>query len=54
MIYSIVLHCCACRLEDDYVVEKCLGKGGFGKVYRVKRKFDSADYAIKIINLPRK
>ena len=41
----------ACRLENDYVMEKCLGKGGFGVVYHVKRKFDSADYAIKIIKL---
>ena len=32
-------------------MEKCLGKGGFGVVYHVKRKFDSADYAIKIIKL---
>ena len=54
MMYSTVLHCRSCRLENDYVVEKCLGKGGFGKVYHVKRKFDRADYAIKIINLPRK
>ena len=49
-----MLHYHVCRLEKDYVVEKRLGKGGFGVVYHVKRKFDRADYAIKIIKLPRK
>ena len=42
------------RLEKDYVVVKPLRKGEFGVVCHVKRRFDCAEYAVKIIKLPNK
>lgn len=32
----------------------CLGKGGFGIVFKAKKKFDEYDYAVKRITLPNK
>ena len=40
------------RLENDFDVKGCLGKGGFGVVYHVKAKVDRKEYAIKVIKLP--
>ena len=53
-IISFILHCHTCRLEKDYVVEKHLGKGGFGVVHHVKRRPDRGEYALKIIKLSSK
>ena len=51
MVYSLI-HVNVYRLEKDFDVKKCLGKGGFGVVYHVKAKIDCKEYAIKIIKLP--
>ena len=37
---------------DDYVFEKIIGKGSFGKVYKVQKKTNKLTYAIKVLNLP--
>lgn len=37
---------------EDYEFEKIIGKGSFGKVYRVQKKSNKHTYAIKILNLP--
>ena len=37
---------------DDYVFEKIIGKGSFGRVYKVQKKSNKYTYAIKILNLP--
>jgi len=42
------------RFKKDYEMKQRLGKGGFGVVYRVKKKFDRAEYAVKIVRLPRR
>ena len=38
------------RIHDRYVVEKVLGEGSFGKVYRVK-DMDGTIYALKLLHL---
>ncbi|CAG9759267.1 unnamed protein product [Ceutorhynchus assimilis] len=42
------------RFEADFTLIDCLGKGGFGIVFRVKQKYDDCDYAIKRITLNEK
>ena len=37
---------------DDYVFEKIIGKGRFGKVYKVHKKSNKYTNAIKVLNLP--
>jgi serine/threonine protein kinase len=37
---------------NDYVFEKIIGKGSFGKVYKVHKKSNKYIYAIKVLNLP--
>ncbi|KAJ2722072.1 hypothetical protein GGI07_003559 [Coemansia sp. Benny D115] len=39
------------RYHDDFVQLRCLGKGGFGKVYEVRNKLDSRRYAVKLIKI---
>ena len=36
------------------MVQEKLGKGGFAVVYHMRKKFDRADYAVKIIRLRRR
>lgn len=36
---------------EDFVVLKMIGKGSFGQVFKVLRKFDQEIYAMKIINI---
>ena len=42
------------RLEMEYKVMENLGEGGFGVVFRVKNELDDTEYAVKIIELPKK
>lgn len=37
---------------NDFEIIRCLGKGGFGIVFEVKKKIDECSYAIKRIKLP--
>lgn len=37
---------------NDFETIRCLGKGGFGIVFEVKKKIDECSYAIKRIKLP--
>jgi len=39
-------------IVDDYVFEKIIGKGSFGKVYKVHKNSNKYTYAIKVLNLP--
>ncbi|KAJ2797238.1 hypothetical protein H4R20_005254, partial [Coemansia guatemalensis] len=39
------------RYHDDFVQLRCLGKGGFGKVYEVRNKLDGRPYAVKHIRI---
>ncbi|KAJ2366727.1 hypothetical protein H4S01_002547, partial [Coemansia sp. RSA 2610] len=39
------------RYHDDFVQLRCLGKGGFGKVYEVRNKLDGRPYAVKHIKI---
>jgi translation initiation factor 2-alpha kinase 4 len=40
---------CVTKLKQDFVVGESLGKGGFGNIYKAKRKSDNKEFAIKII-----
>ena len=40
------------RFFQDFETEKCLGKGGFGVVFKAKNKMDNRSYAVKRIRLP--
>jgi serine/threonine protein kinase len=40
---------CVTKLKRDFVVGESLGKGGFGNIYKAKRKSDNKEFAIKII-----
>ncbi|ORX66451.1 kinase-like protein [Linderina pennispora] len=39
------------RYHDDFIQLRCLGKGGFGKVYEVRNKLDGRRYAVKQIRI---
>lgn len=39
-----------CSVFDDYTVVELIGKGSFGKVYKVKSNRDGNIYALKEIN----
>ncbi|CAH1964479.1 unnamed protein product [Acanthoscelides obtectus] len=41
------------RYVNDFDTVRCLGKGGFGVVFEVKKKIDECNYAIKRITLPK-
>ncbi|XP_047127931.1 eukaryotic translation initiation factor 2-alpha kinase 3 isoform X1 [Hydra vulgaris] len=41
------------RYITDFQHLECLGKGGFGVVFKAKKKIDDCEYAIKRIYLPR-
>jgi serine/threonine protein kinase/formylglycine-generating enzyme required for sulfatase activity len=43
-------HNCGTNLSDRYVLERRLGKGGMGAVYKAKHKFLKSLHAIKIIS----
>lgn len=34
---------------DSYIIEKCIGKGGFSKVFQVRKKLSGQMYAMKIL-----
>lgn len=38
------------RFASDFVKLECIGKGGFGRVWRVRNRLDGMDYAIKSVN----
>nr|CAH7751849.1 unnamed protein product [Callosobruchus chinensis] len=40
------------RYMNDFDTVRCLGKGGFGVVFEVKKRIDECNYAIKRITLP--
>lgn len=40
------------RYLTDFEHTECLGKGGFGIVFRAKNKVDENNYAVKRITLP--
>lgn len=42
------------RFANDFETVSCLGKGGFGVVFKVRQKIDECNYAIKRITLPEK
>lgn len=42
------------RFLTDFDLVQCLGRGGFGVVFKVKNKLDEVEYAIKRIVLPTK
>lgn len=41
------------RFANDFETVSCLGKGGFGIVFEVRRILDECCYAIKRITLPK-
>lgn len=41
------------RFANDFETVSCLGKGGFGIVFEVRRNLDECCYAIKRITLPK-
>ena len=53
---SFILYNCLLLFHTRYLVDfdhlECLGKGGFGVVFKAKKKIDECDYAIKRIYLP--
>ena len=40
------------RFADEFECIECLGKGGYGIVFRAKNKVDDQEYAVKRIALP--
>ncbi|RDD36693.1 Eukaryotic translation initiation factor 2-alpha kinase 3 [Trichoplax sp. H2] len=40
------------RLDSEFELKEKLGRGGYGVVYKAKKKFDDQDYALKIVRLP--
>ncbi|KAJ2452895.1 hypothetical protein EV183_002632 [Coemansia sp. RSA 2336] len=48
---TIVMDVQRSRYHDDFVQLRCLGKGGFGKVYEVRNKLDGRPYAVKQIKI---
>lgn len=47
-------HSFTSRFTNDFETVSCLGKGGFGVVFKVRQKIDECNYAIKRITLPQK
>jgi len=45
---SLERMCILTTFEEDYEIEKLIGKGSFGKVYLVKRKSDDKKFAAKM------
>jgi len=41
-----------CRYSSDFDHIECIGKGGFGVVFKAKNKIDGCNYAVKRIYLP--
>ncbi|EDV20817.1 uncharacterized protein TRIADDRAFT_60719 [Trichoplax adhaerens] len=39
-------------LDSEFELKEKLGRGGYGVVYKAKKKFDDQDYALKIVRLP--
>ena len=39
------------RFASDFVRLNALGKGGYGRVWRVRNKLDGVDYAVKIVKI---
>lgn len=37
------------RFASDFIKLECLGKGGFGKVWRARNRLDGMDYAVKSV-----
>jgi serine/threonine protein kinase len=37
--------------KNDFVVQKFLGKGSYGAVYKVLRKSDNKEYAMKEVKI---
>ena len=40
------------RLDSEFELQEKLGRGGYGIVYKAKKKFDDQHYALKIVRLP--
>ena len=45
--FLTLLSCCAAVSKANFVYHFCIGKGGFGKVWRVERKKAKQYYAMK-------
>ncbi|KAJ1789595.1 hypothetical protein LPJ59_005315, partial [Coemansia sp. RSA 2399] len=48
---SMILDMQRSRYHDDFIQLRCLGKGGFGKVFEVRNKLDGRRYAVKQIKI---
>ncbi|KAJ1663603.1 hypothetical protein EV178_004867 [Coemansia sp. RSA 1646] len=48
---SMIIDMQRSRYHDDFIQLRCLGKGGFGKVYEVRNKLDGRRYAVKQIKI---
>ncbi|KAJ2803226.1 hypothetical protein H4R21_002115 [Coemansia helicoidea] len=48
---SVMMDAQRSRYHDDFVQLRCLGRGGFGKVYEVRNKLDGRPYAVKLIKI---
>ena len=42
------------KFKELFTFKEYLGKGGFAVVYHMRKTFDHADYAVKIIRLRRR
>jgi serine/threonine protein kinase len=38
---------------SDFDIGECIGRGNFGEIYRVTKKSDDAEYALKAIHMNR-
>ena len=45
------VHAVLCRYIADFDQEACLGRGGFGVVFRARNRLDDCVYAVKRIAL---
>ncbi|KAI8323440.1 kinase-like protein [Martensiomyces pterosporus] len=48
---SMVMDMQRSRYHDDFIQLRCLGRGGFGKVFEVRNKLDGRRYAVKQIKI---
>ncbi|KAJ1726233.1 hypothetical protein LPJ61_005330, partial [Coemansia biformis] len=48
---TVIMDAQRSRYHDDFVQLRCLGRGGFGKVYEVRNKLDGRPYAVKLIKI---